>query len=556
MAPSVRATIEFNASYPHSSFMHTSQYPLMGIYTVYPKINIEKNCSQIWYGQLRNENLHPHLKVGKYRTTTCIISGSDTVKCRGRVNIQDYIPRKFHLTFGFHCGWQPVNSLKGLTYNISFYNLSNKTNNCLNVPGKCSELYIETSLPNLIGNEKAEEITNFENALRAFEVLAFQHDTCYQHMWEFMCHTVLPKCDPITKQVIHPCREMSFDFANGCWKKIVDFAHARRPYLDISNIYSLDIYTLSNCGYLPPSNGNIPCFYKPVTCNSLPEVTNGTRILNSTQRDVYQLHDVLYYACVNETFEKRGLYSGQWSHLPPICVPVKKVKNPEMNLVYITLPVFLIFLIVVIVVALKCKVKSSPEIKEERIKSDAILTQLTGNNVPLLPIKRKQESTLSLDSLPSLKRNRKFDTFVLYHFDTDNAFVINSLIPELEETNHLSLNIHSRNFQPGRNIDENIEDAIESSNNAIILMSSGFTSSRWCADEFTHCYIEHIEDPSFKLFIIMMESVRDLPDLTPNMKKLFAEQTYLEGDDPELFTKLARYLRPEKDNDANDNEEF
>ena len=98
-----------------------------------------------------------------------------------------------------------------------------------------------------------------------------------------------------------------------------------------------------------------------------------------------------------------------------------------------------------------------------------------------------------------------FDAFVLYHFDTDNDFVINSLIPELEEARNLKLNIHSRNFQPGRNIDENIEDAIESSNNAIILVSAGFTTSKWCADEFTHCYIEHIEDPSFKLFIIMME---------------------------------------------------
>ena len=84
------------------------------------------------------------------------------------------------------------------------------------------------------------------------------------------------------------------------------------------------------------------------------------------------------------------------------------------------------------------------------------------------------------------------------------------------------MNIHSKDFQPGCKIEENIEEAIKSSNNAIILMSAGFTTSRWCADEFTHCYIEHVEDPAFKLFVIMMEPLERLTDVTPNMKSLFA----------------------------------
>ena len=62
----------------------------------------------------------------------------------------------------------------------------------------------------------------------------------------------------------------------------------------------------------------------------------------------------------------------------------------------------------------------------------------------------------------------------------------------------MKLHIHSIDFEPGRKIEENIEEAIKSSNNAIILMSAGFTTSKWCADEFSHCYIEHVDDPSFK----------------------------------------------------------
>ena len=92
----------------------------MGIYTTYPEVNIEKRCSYIRYGQLRNENLHPHLRVGRYRTTTCTLCGADNVKCKGIVSIQDYIPRKFYLTFGFHCGGSPIYSLKGFKVQHQF----------------------------------------------------------------------------------------------------------------------------------------------------------------------------------------------------------------------------------------------------------------------------------------------------------------------------------------------------------------------------------------------------------------------------------------------------
>ena len=34
---------------------------------------------------------------------------------------------------------------------------------------------------------------------------------CYQHFSEFGCHIIVPECDPESKQVIHPCREMCYD---------------------------------------------------------------------------------------------------------------------------------------------------------------------------------------------------------------------------------------------------------------------------------------------------------------------------------------------------------
>ena len=62
VTPSVRATIEFSVSHQIGTINY--KCPSMGIYTKYPTVNIEKRCSDVTYGQLRNENLHPHLKVG------------------------------------------------------------------------------------------------------------------------------------------------------------------------------------------------------------------------------------------------------------------------------------------------------------------------------------------------------------------------------------------------------------------------------------------------------------------------------------------------------------
>ena len=203
VAPSICAIIGFSVSYNQRSMRDAEHYPLMGIYTTYPEINIAKQCSYIRYGQLRNENLHPHLRVGRYRTITCELSGSDIVNCRERVTVQDYIPRNFYLTFGFLCNWPRIHSLQGLTYNISFTEQNSDSGSCryyLGIPhsGACNKFYNETSVPNLVGDEKLSEIMKHFKLKRAFEMVAFADGTCYQHFWEIACHVLLPKCDPVT----------------------------------------------------------------------------------------------------------------------------------------------------------------------------------------------------------------------------------------------------------------------------------------------------------------------------------------------------------------------
>ena len=92
--------------------------------------------------------------------------------------------------------------------------------------------------------------------------------------------------------------------------------------------------------------------------------------------------------------------------------------------------------------------------------------------------------------------------------------------------------IHSREFTPGRDIKDNIQEAIECSNSAIIVMSQGFVDSMWCKEEFTHCNIKNMKDAAFNLFVIMMQPADTLVNVSPYMKIFFETRTYLLKDDP------------------------
>ena len=203
----------------------------------------------------------------------------------------------------------------------------------------------------------------------------------------------------------------------------------------------------SDCDYLPSLGGNIPCFYKPVTCGSPPSVQNAA-VLNFSDKTFSAL-DTVDYSC-NEGFQMEGntkiscLISGQWSTSPKCMLAQSSTVHP----LFVVLPVLLIPLVtLLVIIAVKYKIKSKTDLKE--------------TDKPLLP------------------RKRPFDAFIIYHFDSDEDFVVNDLVPALEEDRDFKLFIHSRDFILGRDIIDNIEEAIEGSNSAIIVMSQGFVDSKW-----------------------------------------------------------------------------
>ena len=73
-------------------------------------------------------------------------------------------------------------------------------------------------------------------------------------------------------------------------------------------------------------------------------------------------------------------------------------------------------------------------------------------------------------------------------------------------------------------------------------MSQNFVNEKWCREEFKLCYGENVEDPAFKLFVIMRQSVNTLENASEYMQSFFTNKTYLLEEDPQLFDKIGEYL--------------
>ena len=157
-----------------------------------------------------------------------------------------------------------------------------------------------------------------------------------------------------------------------------------------------------------------------------------------------------------------------------------------------------------------------------------------------------------------MQRKREHDAFLCYNYDTDFEKALD-ILGIMEEKYQLKLYCHQRDFQLGVEIIKNIENAVINSNHAIIILSVGFLESKWCRQEVHNCYIEHLTDPTFKLFSILTEpkdyiltflsESRD-PVYAGLFKKIKNES--LNYNDPQLWEKLFRKISIGDDDDDDD----
>ena len=146
----------------------------LDIYTAEHDRNLRTNCLNNVYGQLRNKNLNSPLKLGSYRFTTCKLDDVDVdmLHCKGRIPIQDYIPRHYGISFGYHYRELVRPSLLGLSFNFTILGQTNITT-CFKIPKhdeklfNCQEYYEYRSLPNFIGDLNTHDVDHWMDSSAA-----------------------------------------------------------------------------------------------------------------------------------------------------------------------------------------------------------------------------------------------------------------------------------------------------------------------------------------------------------------------------------------------------
>ncbi|KAK7918535.1 hypothetical protein WMY93_009819 [Mugilogobius chulae] len=120
-----------------------------------------------------------------------------------------------------------------------------------------------------------------------------------------------------------------------------------------------------------------------------------------------------------------------------------------------------------------------------------------------------------------------YDAFVSYNVH-DEEWVYHELVPELEERQGWKLCLHHRDFEPGREILENITDAIYSSRKTLCVISPQYLQSEWCSREIQMASFRLFDEQKDVLILLFLEEISS-DQLSPfyRMRKLVKSRTYL-----------------------------
>ena len=139
----------------------------------------------------------------------------------------------------------------------------------------CTRFYTSAYFPNLLGQNRVLAPYWIEYLFEVFASYKFPLD-CYVYLEEFACNVYFPKCNSETRTITVSCWETFQELYKGC-------AHSSVMIESLVNTF-FDSY---HNEYLPPKDGNIPCFYKPVICGTIPNNTNAVITSGTNESDIY-----------------------------------------------------------------------------------------------------------------------------------------------------------------------------------------------------------------------------------------------------------------------------
>ena len=340
--PSKLATLEYSMKFNITKINHQCSIGncnvFFDVYTTEHDKNVKTNCSNDSFGQLRNENLCVPLRprYKPYRSTSCKLDDvhSDMIHCKGKTTIQDYKARHYGFSFGYKSDASVKPPLAGFWYNFTISRQSNKTQ-CLPFPHhisgimkECTVFYNHMSLPNMIGNHhiNPQNIhTSVFEVYAAIDLILYissQLPTggCHKYLKELLCRIIFPECDQTQNHVIHICKETCSEFLSSCLRPFQTFLLSSHfsQLEEWSKIMYANIFDEMDCNYLPSVDDKISCYYKPVTCNSPPNVTNA-RIIDG----------IMLKLCLCLRMFKRNISDGREQH-SDLSVQWKVVQNTKV----------------------------------------------------------------------------------------------------------------------------------------------------------------------------------------------------------------------------------
>ncbi|XP_050818531.1 toll-like receptor 13 [Gopherus flavomarginatus] len=120
-----------------------------------------------------------------------------------------------------------------------------------------------------------------------------------------------------------------------------------------------------------------------------------------------------------------------------------------------------------------------------------------------------------------------YDAFVSYNTH-DREWVINELLPTLEDKYHWRLCLHYRDFEPGKCILKNIVENIYASRKTICVITHQYLESEWCSKEIQVASFRLFDEHKDVLILIFLEHIpSDSLSSYHRMRKLVKKKTYL-----------------------------
>ncbi|CAM5133062.1 unnamed protein product [Eretmochelys imbricata] len=121
----------------------------------------------------------------------------------------------------------------------------------------------------------------------------------------------------------------------------------------------------------------------------------------------------------------------------------------------------------------------------------------------------------------------EYDMFVSYNTH-DQEWVINELLPTLEDKYHWRLCLHHCDFEPGKCILKNIVENIYASRKTICVITHHYLESESCSKEMQVASFRLFDEHMDVLVLIFLEHIPS-DSLSPyhRMRKLVKKKTYL-----------------------------